>query len=637
MSSVESEEYEYIVVGSGAGGGPLAANLAERGHRVLLIEAGSDPESYLYQVPCFHAYSTEEKAMAWDFFVHHYSKDEDRDSKYREERGGVFYPRAGTLGGCTAHNAMVTVYPHASDWNHIAELTGDASWSADKMRLYFERLEHCTYVDPPPRGGPNPSGHGYAGWLKVSKVDPHMAVGDKQILETVMDAAVVSLLAGFPAFGKRWFKALWAFIKNRIGRILKHLDTGFDPNDARNPSTEGMATLPLATASGKRNGTREFIRKVQQRYPERLIVRMNTLATRVLFDAHHCAVGVECLEGQHLYRADPSSAGEAPAFQQKTYRCTREVILAGGAFNTPQLLMLSGIGPKAHLEEKGIACLVDRPGVGRNLQDRYEVGVVSTMEKDFQILTGATFTVPAEGEEGDPCFQQWQKGSGVYTSNGAVAAVILRSKDERPDPDLFIFGMPGYFRGYYPGYSQDIERSRNYFTWAILKAHTNNTSGVVKLRSADPRDTPDINFHYFDEGNDPNGEDLASVVSGVRFVRRMNAHNDGIAEEQVPGTNVPDEGLEKWVTDNAWGHHASCSCKMGKPDDPMAVVDSRFRVIGTKGLRIVDASVFPRIPGFFIVTPIYMISEKAADVIVADFAQAGCNERPVSGTSQSSP
>mgnify|MGYP003575125296 CR=1 FL=1 len=617
MSAVENGEYEYIVVGSGAGGGPLAAHLAQRGHRVLLIEAGSDPESYLYQVPCFHAFSSEEKTMSWDFFVQHYSEREDRDSKYRKDRGGVFYPRAGTLGGCTAHNAMITLYPHESDWNHIADLTGDASWRADKMRQYFERLEQCTYIDRPPAGAKNPTGHGFDGWLQVSKVDPAMAVGDKQILETVMDAAVQSLLFGLPKFGKRWFSALWTFIKSRVQRILKHLDTGFDPNDARNLGSEGMSMLPLATGKGKRNGTREFIRRVQQKYPDRLIVRMNNLATRVLFDDDHRAIGVECLEGQHLYRADPNASDATPQPVKKEYRCTREVILAGGAFNTPQLLMLSGIGPKVHLEEKGIVCRVDRPGVGRNLQDRYEIGVISTMEKDFQILTGATFKPPVEGEEGDPCFQQWLQGGGVYTTNGAVAAVILRSKDERPDPDLFIFGMPGYFRGYYPGYSADIERSRNFFTWAILKAHTNNTNGEIRLRSNNPRETPEINFRYFEEGNDPNGEDLASVVNGVRFARRMNAHNDAIAEETVPGKDVTDEQLPQWVVDNAWGHHASCSCKMGKPDDPMAVVDSSFRVIGTKGLRIVDASVFPRIPGFFIVTPIYMISEKAADVIEA--------------------
>jgi choline dehydrogenase len=341
----------------------------------------------------------------------------------------------------------------------------------------------------------------------------------------------------------------------------------------------------------------------------------------VVLDDEQRARGVECLIGPHLYRADPS-ATDAPRFEQKTYRCTREVILCGGTFNTPQLLMLSGIGPKAHLEEKGIECRVPREGVGGHLQDRYEVGIVSTMNRDFDILSGATFAPPADGEEGDPCFQQWLKGTGVYTTNGAVAGVILRSKPERPDPDLFIFGMPGNFRGYYPGYSKDVERKRNYFTWAVLKAHTNNTNGVVRLRSKDPRDTPDINFHYFDESNDPNGEDLAAVVHAVRFVRRMNAHNDAIATEELPGPRVPDEALGQWITENAWGHHASGSCAMGPEDSALAVVDSRFRVIGTKCLRIVDASVFPRIPGLFIVTPIYMLSEKAADVIHEDRACA---------------
>jgi choline dehydrogenase len=126
------ENYEYIVVGSGAGGGPLAANLALRGFRVCLIEAGSDPESYKYQVPSFHALSTEEKDMAWNFFVDHYSSDplRVRDEKYVLAKG-TLYPRAGTLGGCTAHNAMITVVPHDSDWDDIAIRTNDETWHAD--------------------------------------------------------------------------------------------------------------------------------------------------------------------------------------------------------------------------------------------------------------------------------------------------------------------------------------------------------------------------------------------------------------------------------------------------------------------------------------------------------------------------
>jgi choline dehydrogenase len=441
----------------------------------------------------------------------------------------------------------------------------------------------------------------------VSRVDPAVAIGDKQVVGTVIDAALHAARRG-------WFP----FFK----RIFRFLETGDDPNDVRNAAAnEGVTTtIPLATSRGRRNGTREFIRLVQKEHPDRLTVRMNNLATRVLLDEGQRAIGVECLEGEHLYRADPNRAA-APASETKQYFCSREVILSGGAFNTPQLLMLSGIGPREHLEEKGIPCRVDRPGVGRNLQDRYEVAVVSAMKRDFEMLSGATFQPPLEGELGDPSFREWMEGKGIYTSNGAIAAVIMKSARGRPDPDLFIFGLPGNFTGYYPGYSDDTERSKNFLTWAIVKAHTNNTNGTVRLKSNDPCETPEINFHYFDESNDSEGEDLQSLVKAIEFVRGMNDRNDAIREEKVPGRGLEGEGLAKWITDNAWGHHASCSCRMGRADDPMAVVDSRFRVIGTKGLRVVDASVFPRIPGFFIVTPIYMVSEKAADTISVDWTE----------------
>ena len=591
----------------------MAANLAAKGgFRVLLIEAGEDkePDSYLYQVPCFHPQSSEDPEMSWNFFVHHYEKDEGRDEKYVKDKG-IFYPRAGTLGGCTAHNAMITIVPHDSDWEAIADLTGDDSWRADNMWQYFQRVERCLYRDPPEPGGNNPTGHGFKGWLGVSRVDPMIAVGDMQIAETLLG----SLRQGMRRF---WYRGL-------LWRIWRWLVTGDDPNDKRNKAAfEGVTTtIPLATVSGKRNGARELVRSVRDNPLYQLTVRTKTLATRVILDQNKRATGVVCLEGAHLYRADPRAKDAAPPVE-RTYRCTREVILAGGAFNTPQLLMLSGIGPKEHLEQKdiGIECLVDLPGVGSNLQDRYEVGVVSTMKKPFRMLKDATFKPPGEGVPADPCFDEWLNGGGVYTSNGAMAAVILRSKRGIPDPDLFIFGLPGNFHGYYPGYSGDIERSKNYLTWAILKAHTHNRSGTIRLKKNDPRETPDVQFHYFleSEKDDPQQHDLEAVVEAVRFVRSMNSRNDDICSEVLPGEDKQGDELKKWIRDNAWGHHASCSCPMGKRAEEGAVVDSRFRVFGTKGLRIVDASVFPRIPGLFIVTPIYMISEKAADVIIEDAA-----------------
>src|SRR5690606_37675449 len=125
----------------------------------------------------------------------------------------------------------------------------------------------------------------------------------------------------------------------------------------------------------------------------------------------------------------------------------REVILSAGAFNTPQLLKLSGIGPRAELESLGIPVRVDLPGVGENLQDRYEVGVVSELGSDFSAIKSCTFT----GNSSDPCYWDWLEGSGVYTSNGSVASILMKSSPYRAEADLHIFGLPGVFTGYYPG------------------------------------------------------------------------------------------------------------------------------------------------------------------------------------------
>jgi choline dehydrogenase-like flavoprotein len=140
----------------------------------------------------------------------------------------------------------------------------------------------------------------------------------------------------------------------------------------------------------------------------------------------------------------------------------------------------------------------------------------------------------------------------------------------------------------------------------------------VTLRSKDPTKCPRIDFHYFSEGSDKQGLDLEAVVDGVRFVRDMNKTLGEIKEIRPGPDYETPERLKQFIENEAWGHHASCTCKIGSDDDPMAVLDSRFRVRNTEGLRVVDASVFPKIPGYFIVSAIYMISEKASDVIIED-------------------
>jgi len=621
----ERGPFDYIVVGSGAGGGTLAARLAEGGRSVLLLEAGGDPRQLSgtnddqpgtnrlpddYDVPSFHGFASENDAMRWDFFVRHYASDEmqRKDPKYRRDyRGvpvdGVLYPRAGTLGGCTAHNAMILVYPHNADWDGIARLTGDQSWNAENMRRYFMRLENCHYR-PLERvlaaAGPNPSRHGWRGWLQSEVAIPKAAVRDFGLVQVLLHSA-------HEAFDE---------IGQPIERLIDLAESKADPNDWRlvTENAVGVRYTPLATRGHARMGARERVLETAQRYPDRLRVELDALVTRVLIDENNRATGVEYLKGERLYRAHGRPATSQGELHQA--QAAREVILCGGAFNTPQILMLSGIGRRDVLEPLGIPLKVELPGVGKNLQDRYEVGVVNRMNFDrWNILESVTFS------RGDPAYRDWaEKREGLYTSNGAVLAAILKSRAERPLPDLFCFALVGLFGGYFPGYSSLAVTKPNYLTWAILKGHTENRAGEVVLRSNDSRDTPLINFHYFEEGSDTAGEDLDSVVAGIRFVRKLTAElkaENAIAEEEQPGDACQsDDELREYVRSTAWGHHASCTCPIGARDSG-GVLDGNFRVHGTTGLRVVDASVFPRIPGFFIVSAVYMVAEKAADVILA--------------------
>jgi choline dehydrogenase-like flavoprotein len=378
-------------------------------------------------------------------------------------------------------------------------------------------------------------------------------------------------------------------------------------------SEVGLRYAPLTTRNHQRVGTRERLLDVRQRHPGRLKIEMNALATRVLLDDRNRAVGVEYQKGERLYRAEPRPASSEG--QLRRAYAGREVILAGGTFNTPQLLMLSGIGPRDQLRAHGIAVRVPLEGVGENLQDRYEVAVVNRMTFDsWDILRGATFS------GNDKQYREWSdKRNGVYATNGSIACIIARSSVEQPVPDLFCYALLANFDGYFPTYSSRLPNNPNCLTWVVLKAHTNNRGGSVTLTTSNPRDTPTINFRYFEEGTDPGGDDLQAVVEGIKLVRKMTAGlKDLIDKEEVPGAALQsDEALREFVRSHAWGHHASGTCAIGATEQG-GVLSSDFKVHGTERLRVVDASVFPRIPGLFIVSAVYMIGEKAADAIVAE-------------------
>lgn len=610
-------EWDYVIVGSGPGGGTLAARLAEAGMRVFLIEAGGDPRASAarlpedYDVPAFHAFACENPAISWNFRVRHYADEarQARDWKY-EAGQGVLYPRAAALGGCSAHNAMIFMLPHASDWNHIARLTGDRSWRASRMRRYAQRIENCGHR-PLWRAlrhvGLDPTGHGWGGWLRTEKAIPLTVLGDDGLMRVLRDSAGV--FAGT--------------LPTPVRSTLRWLRGGLgDPNSRRlwPGSFEGLCYTPLSTSAHRRAGIRERLLEVAKTHPGRLHIELDALAARVLFDEAGAACGVEYLKGAHLYRAH--AAPSTAQGQRREARARREVILCGGAFNTPQLLMLSGIGPQEELRRHGIALRAVLPGVGRNLQDRYEIAVTHRMRRSWEVLEGARF------DRDDTLWRRWDEGRlGMYASNGAALGVVQRSSfaaQPGAEPDLFCMALLARFEGYFPGFSTLIREQPDQLTWAVLKGHTRNRAGTVRLRSADPRDMPLVDFHFFDETDDPGAEDLNAVVQAIRLVRRMTAPllaKGWIAEEIAPGPAVQsDEALADYVRDTAWGHHASCSCAIG-PREQGGVLDANFAVHGVPRLRVVDASVFPRIPGFFVASAVYMAAEKAADAVLRTAAR----------------
>ncbi|HEX5065704.1 MAG TPA: GMC oxidoreductase [Myxococcota bacterium] len=755
--------FDYVIVGSGAGGGPLAARLALAGMRVLVLDAGGDgateeSETYpeadageIYGCPGYHAAATEDYAMSWQFSVRHYADDaqQRRDEKYdRLEppdprfldpsrnggagKGGIFYPRSASLGGCTSHHAMIVAAPNDRDWDAIANLTGDESWRATRMRGYFARLERCLYVDAynrwfqrllgplyklwqrfvllfNPRALLDEGGHGRNGWQPTSFIDPDLVENirerDRGFLSVLMTSALAVLHSD---------SRLTEFLKRSLVwlRIVQHID----PNDfnTRRTSPEGVYLIPTGIESGpdrtgsgqfgRRKGVREFLLETRDLLaksgganPGRLVIQLRTHATRVLFEAKDedptpKAIGVEAVQGSNLYEASPLRKSPPDAAAPRVrYFARREVILCGGAFNTPQLLMLSGIGPADELarfdacvlsgadgkslpSRDGLPRRIELEGVGRNLQDRYEVSVISELDQEFATLEGATF-VP--GDSNDPIRSEYRKTrGGLYRTNGGTLAVLHRSSalgPDEPEPDLFSFGVPAAFRGYYFGWSRELLRrtidassdQRNLWSWVILKAYTRNEAGRVTLRSDEPFDQPEICFDSFNEQAERRAQELArelaliprnqavpeplaaqiaanaealanskrdldALVDAIAFMRRINARNPRkFVREIQPGPALADGSRElaDWVRTQAWGHHASCTCRIGSDawqqdpsqlSDRHAVLDSRFQVHGVKGLRVVDASVFPDIPGYFILTPILMISEKAADVLLAE-------------------
>ncbi|MBC7457463.1 MAG: GMC family oxidoreductase N-terminal domain-containing protein [Bdellovibrionaceae bacterium] len=613
----ESDKFDFIIVGSGAGGGPLAAGLAKKLFKVLLIEAGGAENDLTSKTPVMHAKASEDPLLNWSFFVERYDKlgplkiFEELNNKFQKKEGGVLYPRAAGLGGCTRVNAMISLYPENRDWDKLSDSLSAYHFQSPQMTMLFKKMQ---------------KNHG--GWLNLDQASPLTLIKDRFLISMALSALGIS-----PG-------GVSLEVAKKI--IVEQYNLTLNPNYGGYTSLEnkynGAYNIPFNATNGVREGVREYILETQKSHAGYLFIKTHSLCTRLLFDQNNktSVVGVEFIEGAHAYKADVLNQDKArsSSYVKKSAYAAKEVILAGGAFNTPQLLMLSGIGPSESIPTS-IPLVKNLPGVGRNLQDRYEVSVVSELNKPISLLKDCTFAQNNDFAN-DPCFQEYLKDpkGHLYGTNGIALSLIRKSSAKQESPDLCIFGVPGRFTGYYPGYSNDATPKRNaknemiepsYFTWAILKGHTKNHAGTVSLRSADPKDTPLINFKYFQNEQGGAAEDLDAIFEGLQVARRINSKigSKYFKKEVYPGEGVQgNDSMKSWIQREAWGHHASCTNKMGLASDNMAVVDSQFKVHGVQNLRIVDASVFPDIPGLFIMIPTLMMSEKAKEIILEQYNRA---------------
>ena len=684
----DTTPFDFIVVGAGAGGAPVAARLVERGFKVLVIEMGpKKPEKAANavventEVPLLHTETTEDPRHSLRFFVKHFDHDPDgsQDPKiYRppddatipgdhKDEEGIFYPRAQGVGGCTIHNAMITICGPSDDWDEIAEATGDPSWQGSKMRSYFERLEHCLYDRPLswigwllaaigfPTGWEN-GRHGKGGWLHTSLADLKLVKREKQFVRLIGEAAISSIKSG----SEQISSLLSSVLRGTPGPAL-------DPNhwETMRKSQAGLSMIPCSIRSdGRRSDARQRLLGAEKNHPDRLKILHGACVTKIAWEdigetevgetevggseAKKRAIGVCVYPRRHAYQADAQAQAVPDDWGQqiKTIYCKKEVILCGGAFNTPQLLMLSGIGPREHLEENGIETFVDLAGVGSNLQDRYEVPVVAKLRKSFQSLRDLRLTSYEPDASKDPELKAWREAMGSvvnssnpYSVNGGLLSIFARSTQETTVPDLFLFALAGRFPGYSVGYSRPSELQpgrtsskvpgavaddKRHLTWLVLKARTQNQNGTVRLRDNNPFRRPEINLKSFPGAEDDRqlpGESrdliaLNEAVESMKEILETGIKNGTVESIDMPGLDDFDGDELRWIKHTAWGHHACGTCKIG--NGPDAVLDSRLRVRGVEGLRVVDASVFPRIFGYFIVTNVYMVAEKAADVITED-------------------
>ncbi len=357
--------------------------------------------------------------------------------------------------------------------------------------------------------------------------------------------------------------------------------------DLNGPESEGFGGFDMTVKDGVRASTANaYLRPAMKR--ANLKVETHALATRILFEGRR-AVGVAYRRGGEARQA-----------------WAREVIVCAGAINSPQLLKLSGVGPAAELRALGIEVVRDAPGVGENLQDH--------LEYYFQVASRQPITLYSHtGLIGRARVGlQWLlSGTGLGASNQFEAGAFIRSRADVAHPDIQFHFLP--LAVTYDGNNLASEHG--------FQAHVgtlrSKSRGHVRLKSADPREAPKIVFNYMSHPDD--WEEMRASVRLTRRIFAQEALAPYVGREIQPGGAVEsDEEIDAFLREKLESAYHPCgACKMGAPDDPMAVVDPQTRAIGLEGLRVVDSSIMPSITSGNLNAPTIMMAEKAADMILS--------------------
>ncbi|MGF1703796.1 choline dehydrogenase [Photobacterium makurazakiensis] len=456
----------------------------------------------------------------------------------------LFWPRGKTLGGSSSSNAMCYIRGHATDYDEWESL-GNKGWSYVDVLPYFKKSESQ-------ERGSNPY-HGTNGPLNVA---------DLRIRNPLSDA----------------------FIKaaKQAGHRLTQ--------DFNGDQQEGVGYYQVTQKNGQRcSSAVAYLRPAEDR--PNLTVITDALTTKVLLEDKK-AVGIEYKKGGQLH----------------TIQAKKEVILSGGAINSPQILMLSGIGEKSELEHAGIEVKHHLPGVGKNLQDHLDALVV-TRERTFHSV-GFSPVALLRSIKGLFDYILFRKGN--FTTNIAEAGGFAKTDSGLEKSDVQFHFSPCFLDNHGLNLLQTVRHGYSLHACNLRPS----SRGSLTIGSADPAAPPVITANYL---SDP--EDIQVMVRGIKLSReilKQSAFDHYRGVEVFPGKQVQtDEELASFIREKAESiYHPVGTCKMG--NDEQAVVDDKLKVHGISGLRVVDASIMPTLIGGNTNAPTIMIGEKAADLILSD-------------------